>query len=411
MFVVLSGTRGPRAAAGELGDNEEFSALLRAQGVEAWRDMRVRPRGSHHQKFVVLRHRDEPGARRRVRRGHRPVSLPSRRCRARRRPAALRHGEGIRRPPRRGTTCRPRSPGRRSMTWRRCSAERWEDPAPLDGGRAPYRDAAQPAARPRRRTRARCPTAAAGPRSGRDATRCSCCAPTRTSPPARLPLRPAAASAAWPAGTRKAVAARPPDCVYVEDQYLWSASRVGARVRRGPARDTRAAPGRRWSRCYPDAGRRARSHRPQLARAGARRCDTSLRQRRERVALYSLENHEGTPVYVHAKCCVVDDIWSTIGSDNFNRRSWTHDSELSAVVLDTAGEYARDAAPAPGRRAPGSRPRGPLGSWTTVSSPSRHGPRVRRVGAPASTRGTPAAGRAPARRAGCADSRRPNSVR
>ena len=28
-------------------------------------------------------------------------------------------------------------------------------------------------------------------------------------------------------------------------------------------------------------------------------------------------------------------------SDNFNRRSWTHDSELSAVVLDTAGDYAR----------------------------------------------------------------------
>jgi len=37
---------------------------------------------------------------------------------------------------------------------------------------------------------------------------------------------------------------------------------------------------------------------------------------------------------VHAKACVVDDTWATIGSDNFNRRSWTHDSELSAVVVE-----------------------------------------------------------------------------
>jgi phosphatidylserine/phosphatidylglycerophosphate/cardiolipin synthase-like enzyme len=64
------------------------------------------------------------------------------------------------------------------------------------------------------------------------------------------------------------------------------------------------------------------------------------------VAVYGIENLAGTPVYVHAKCCIVDDTWTTIGSDNFNRRSWTHDSELSAVVLDTATpddglDYAR----------------------------------------------------------------------
>jgi phosphatidylserine/phosphatidylglycerophosphate/cardiolipin synthase-like enzyme len=59
-----------------------------------------------------------------------------------------------------------------------------------------------------------------------------------------------------------------------------------------------------------------------------------------RVAAYGLENHAGTPVYVHAKVCVIDDVWVSTGSDNFNRRSWTHDSELSAVVLDE--DYARD---------------------------------------------------------------------
>ena len=62
----------------------------------------------------------------------------------------------------------------------------------------------------------------------------------------------------------------------------------------------------------------------------------------DRVATYGIENHAGTPVYVHAKCCLIDDTWATIGSDNFNRRSWTHDSELSAVVIDEKDEFARD---------------------------------------------------------------------
>jgi phosphatidylserine/phosphatidylglycerophosphate/cardiolipin synthase-like enzyme len=62
----------------------------------------------------------------------------------------------------------------------------------------------------------------------------------------------------------------------------------------------------------------------------------------DRFATYGIENHAGTPVYVHAKTCLVDDTWATIGSDNFNRRSWTHDSELSAVVIDEQGEFARD---------------------------------------------------------------------
>src|SRR5690349_23554646 len=57
----------------------------------------------------------------------------------------------------------------------------------------------------------------------------------------------------------------------------------------------------------------------------------------DRVAVYGIENHLGVPVYVHAKVCVVDDTWAIVGSDNFNRRSWTHDSELSCAVIDEAG--------------------------------------------------------------------------
>ena len=41
------------------------------------------------------------------------------------------------------------------------------------------------------------------------------------------------------------------------------------------------------------------------------------------------------PIYIHAKLCIVDDVWVMAGSDNFNRRSWTHDSELSIAILDT----------------------------------------------------------------------------
>jgi phosphatidylserine/phosphatidylglycerophosphate/cardiolipin synthase-like enzyme len=54
----------------------------------------------------------------------------------------------------------------------------------------------------------------------------------------------------------------------------------------------------------------------------------------DRVHVFDVENHDGNPVYVHAKVCVVDDVWCSVGSDNFNRRSWTHDSELSCAVLD-----------------------------------------------------------------------------
>jgi phosphatidylserine/phosphatidylglycerophosphate/cardiolipin synthase-like enzyme len=39
-----------------------------------------------------------------------------------------------------------------------------------------------------------------------------------------------------------------------------------------------------------------------------------------------VENLQGLPVYVHSKLCVVDDVGAAVGSDNFNSRSWTHDS-------------------------------------------------------------------------------------
>ena len=32
---------------------------------------------------------------------------------------------------------------------------------------------------------------------------------------------------------------------------------------------------------------------------------------------------------------MIDDVWMAVGSDNLNRRSWTHDSELSCAVVDS----------------------------------------------------------------------------
>ncbi|MGI8723292.1 MAG: phospholipase D-like domain-containing protein [Geodermatophilaceae bacterium] len=114
------------------------------------------------------------------------------------------------------------------------------------------------------------------------------------------------------------------------------------------------APGRRRTR-YPDVdgrlalppnqvgraeaiaiargGRDARVSPNQVGRAEA--IAICQRAGRGRVHVFDVENHDGTPVYVHAKVCVVDDIWAGIGSDNFNRRSWTHDRELSCSILDS----------------------------------------------------------------------------
>src|ERR1700681_1865135 len=66
----------------------------------------------------------------------------------------------------------------------------------------------------------------------------------------------------------------------------------------------------------------------------------------DRVGIYDVENPQGTPVYVHAKVCVIDDVWAAVGSDNFNRRSWTHDSEVSCAVLDEARDSREPRDPA-----------------------------------------------------------------
>jgi phosphatidylserine/phosphatidylglycerophosphate/cardiolipin synthase-like enzyme len=144
--------------------------------------------------------------------------------------------------------------------------------------------------------------------------------------------------------------------VYIEDQYLWGTlvgEALAAALRNSPEQRVIIVVPR-----YPDgdgriSGRTARAAQwraiNQLLAAGGRE-----------QAGYDLENEQGTPICVHAKAVVVDDVWAMVGSANLNRRSWTHDSELACAVLDRErdrGQGVRPPAPAP-ERTPRARTRG-----------------------------------------------------
>jgi phosphatidylserine/phosphatidylglycerophosphate/cardiolipin synthase-like enzyme len=126
--------------------------------------------------------------------------------------------------------------------------------------------------------------------------------------------------------------------IYIEDQYLWSPSVIApfcAALEAQPALLLIAV-----LPMYPDQDGRF-SRVPNLV--GRYEALNMLRRAgRGRVATYGLENHQGTPVYVHAKVRIVDDEWATVGSDNINRRSWTHDSELSCAIVDDTVAFKSD---------------------------------------------------------------------
>jgi phosphatidylserine/phosphatidylglycerophosphate/cardiolipin synthase-like enzyme len=121
--------------------------------------------------------------------------------------------------------------------------------------------------------------------------------------------------------------------IYLEDQYLWSDAVIrpfAEALRSNPQLQLIAV-----IPLFPDSPNSAVA----AAQAyGRHQALTVLRRAAaDRVATYGIENHAGTPIYVHAKVCVIDDTWATVGSDNFNLRSWTHDSELACAVYDDSG--------------------------------------------------------------------------
>ena len=220
-------------------ENRHLGEQLQKRGAEVLLDMRVRTGGSHHQKFVVIRYRDDPtrdvafvggmdlAHNRRDDADHGGDPQPQ--------PLTEEYGDH---PPWHDVQVAIRGPAVHDVET--VFRERWEDPTPLS--RAPWRRLADRVRRPRHVIPTRCPSSGPPPpRPG--TTSSSCCAPIPTCGTAATTRSPAAGSGASPAATRKAVA-RAERIVYVEDQYFWGHD-VAARVRPHAARPPRAPPGRR----------------------------------------------------------------------------------------------------------------------------------------------------------------------
>jgi phosphatidylserine/phosphatidylglycerophosphate/cardiolipin synthase-like enzyme len=304
--------------------NRRLGAEIEEAGGECLLDMRVRPGGSHHQKLVVIRHPGRPELdiayvggidlchSRRDDRDHDgdeqtdELSEP--------------YGDT---PPWHDVQVAVRGPAVADVetTFR----ERWRDPQTvthnpfrlLRGLLSRERLAADPAP-------ARLP--APGPQ-GSQVVQVLRTYPYRWRryPFARDGERSIARAYAKAIGRAKSL-------IYLEDQYLWSmevAQIFAEALRREPRlRLIAVVP------MYPDTD-------GLIGDAQARGREYALRLLQEaggdRVAVYAVENRRGVPVYVHAKVCVVDDVWTCVGSDNLNLRSWTHDSEVACAVLDSDG--------------------------------------------------------------------------
>ncbi|WP_369130462.1 phospholipase D family protein [Modestobacter roseus] len=302
--------------------NRDLSRDVNETGGEVLLDQRVRPAGSHHQKFVVVRHRDRPAD---------DVAFVggidvahSRRDGAahdgdpQTRPFAAAYGET---PAWHDVQVELRGPAVREVE--AVFRERWQDPAALS--RMPWHvlpdvlrgQDREPSSLPEARP--------APPAEG------SCAVQLLRTYPNRRPGYPFAPDGERSAARGYAKALRRAErLVYVEDQYMWSTeiARVFAAALRAKPRLHLVVVVPR----HPDKDSPL-SVAP-ITYGHTRALDMVRAAGGDRVQVLDVENAHGVPVYVHAKVCIVDDVWATVGSDNFNRRSWTHDSELTAAVVD-----------------------------------------------------------------------------
>jgi phosphatidylserine/phosphatidylglycerophosphate/cardiolipin synthase-like enzyme len=312
-------------------ENRHLGEEIEAAGGCCLLDMRVRTGGSHHQKFVVVRHAERPESDVAYLGG---IDL----CHSRRDDAA--HAGDIQSQPM-AAVYGPRPPwhdvhiairGPAVADVETVFRERWDDPQPLSRN---------PVHRTADRLRADDTRRPLPPRAPRpDAVGGHSVQLLRTYP-RRLGGYPFA-----PHGERSIARGyikalrQARHLIYVEDQYLWSrdvAVQIADALRANPELHLIAVLPH-----YPDQDGRVAMPPNLVGRAAALSVITSAAP--GRVGVYGIENAAGTPIYVHAKVCVIDDMWATTGSDNFNRRSWTHDSELTAVVWDrTSGpSYAQE---------------------------------------------------------------------
>jgi phosphatidylserine/phosphatidylglycerophosphate/cardiolipin synthase-like enzyme len=303
-------------------ENRHLGDEIEAAGGEVLRDMRVRPGGSHHQKYIVLRHPGRPELDVAFAGG---IDL----CHSRRddaahlgdpqpQPIAAVYGD---RPPWHDAQLAIRGPavGDVEASFR----ERWTDPTPLT--RNPYYRLVD-AIRHEDQHPDPLPDQLPDPAAlGTQTVQVLRTYPARRSGYPFAPLGERSVARAY-----QKVISLAHRLIYVEDQYFW-----GAEIARCFADALAENPQLRLIAViprFPDQDGRI-SLPPNLAGRQEALAEVHAAGG-DRVAIYGIENHAGTPVYVHAKVCVVDDVWASVGSDNVNRRSWTHDSELSCAVLD-----------------------------------------------------------------------------
>ena len=317
------------------GENRRLGKELQSRGAEALLDMRVRLGGSHHQKMVVIRHRDD---------STRDIAYVGGidLCHSRRDdadhagdPQALELAEEYGpTPPWHDIQAAISGPAVHDVET--VFRERWEDPTPLS--RSPLTVLADHV---RRLDRSPDPLPEQQPPPAEVDGGTHAIQLLRTYPDLRLNRDYDFAHGGERSiahGYSKAIS-KARRLIYVEDQYLWG-TRIGDVFTRA-LREHEDLHVIAVVPIHPD--KEGSSRTAQLL--GRRRAMREMmRAAPDRVAVYGIENHAGTPVYVHAKTCLVDDTWATIGSDNFNRRSWTHDSELSAAIIDLGdgGTFARD---------------------------------------------------------------------
>lgn len=312
-------------------ENLHLAETVNEAGGEVLLDERVRRGGSHHQKLFVLRRQASEGDDVAFVGG---IDL----CHGRADDAGHQGDEQAidvdpaygPRPPWHDVQLELRGPAVNdlALTFR----ERWEDPTRLDSG-APWSRRLARLAREPKHPQPMPPMPPDPPPAGSLAVQV-----LRTYPRKRPPYPFA------PDGERSIARAyhraftHAERLIYVEDQYLWSddvADVLASALERAPSLRLVAVVPR-----HPD--RNGAITGPPYRIGQQRALERVVAAGGDRVAVYDLEATTGWPVYVHAKVCVVDDVWTVIGSDNLNRRSWTHDSELSCAVVDADGTFARD---------------------------------------------------------------------
>lgn len=304
-------------------ENLELAQIVNEAGGEVLLDERVRRGGSHHQKLFLIRHPHDEDADVAFVGG---IDL----CHGRRDSEAHtgdpqvyrldeRYGE---RPPWHDVQLELQGPVLNDLahTFR----ERWEDPTPLD-----HRNPIRKAMRDRAHEPEEASPLPAMPEEpkprGPHAVQVLRTYPAKRPPFPFAPIGERSIARAY----RKAYD-RGRKLIYFEDQYFWSSEVPGLL-----AETLAKRPDLKLVVVLPRYPEQDGALSGPVNRIGQRRAiETVLKAAGDRVAIYDIENEAGTPIYVHAKVCVIDDVWCAVGSDNINVRSWTHDSELSCAVLD-----------------------------------------------------------------------------